>query len=158
HANYAFFQAGRYKFTQPVSPQGIIDKMVKGDIFIPIVLQVTIPEGFRLKKINDRLAVNGVAHIKVLSNLVVDKAFISSLGLDAPSLEGYVYPATYNFSQMPSATDFYHKAVETFWQNLPPNYATLVKARGLTLHQAVTFASLIELETLHEEEKPKVSE
>ena len=48
--------------------------------------------------------------------------------------------------------------IETFWEKLPENYEAEVNKRGLTLERAVTFASLIEMETLLDEERPKVSE
>jgi len=48
--------------------------------------------------------------------------------------------------------------VKNFWQHLPKNYEAQVHAMGLSLDQAVTFASLIERETRHDDEKPLISE
>ena len=48
--------------------------------------------------------------------------------------------------------------VETFWNRLPEDYVAQLESLGLSLHEAVIFASLIEKETAIEDEKPKVAE
>lgn len=155
---YRSLQAGTYQFKGPISPQQILEKMKKGDIYVPLVLQVSVPEGFTLKMLNNRLATKGVGKLKDLQRLVVDKNFIKSLGINSSSLEGYTYPATYNFEKMPTAEDFYRKTVQTFFEKMPQNYEEKIAKLGLTLTQAVTFASLIELETMRDEEKPMIAE
>jgi UPF0755 protein len=156
--DYRPFQAGLYQFEGELSPAEIISKFQLGQVFRPVALQLTIPEGFTLKQITERLAANGVGHIVALQNLVRDREFIRSLKIDAPTLEGYLYPATYTFESAPSAQTALARMVQTFFQNLPKDYQKNLEARGLDLHKAVTFASLIELETQLEEEKPLVSE
>jgi UPF0755 protein len=74
------------------------------------------------------------------------------------NLEGFLYPATYNFTEQPTATSAYTQMAKTFWSHLPKDYEKSVQARGLTLQQAVTFASMIETETLNEDEKALISE
>ncbi len=155
---YEKFQAGTYQFIGEYSPSQIREKMEKGDIYVPLVLQVAIPEGFTLRMLNERLATKGVAQMKELTKLVRDQEFLKSLGVNAASLEGYTYPATYNFNKLPTARDFYTKTVKTFFEKLPPHYEEQLKQKNLTLNQAVIFASLIELETMQEEEKPMISE
>jgi UPF0755 protein len=152
------FQAGTYQINGDLAPQDIRTKMIQGDVYIPLILQVTIPEGFTLKMLNMRLATKNVDKLANLTTLVTSKAFIRSFGISANSLEGFTYPATYSFDKMPSGEDFYRKAVKTFFDKLPDQYEDQVKNRGLTLTQAVTFASLIELETMQEEEKPMIAE
>jgi UPF0755 protein len=156
--DYQNFQAGTYLLKGEVSPQDIRDKMIRGDVYIPLVLQVTIPEGFTLKMLNMRLATKNVGKLEHLSRLVRDSTFIRSFGLNTRSLEGFTYPATYSFDKMPSGEEFYRKTIKTFFDNLPQDYEENVKALGLSLSQAVTFASLIEMETMQEDEKPMIAE
>jgi UPF0755 protein len=155
---YPSLQAGNYQFKGNVSPYQVLEKMKKGDIYIPLVLQVTIPEGFTLKMLNNRLATKGVGKLKDLQRLVVDKKFLKILGINSTNLEGYTYPATYNFEKMPTGDEFYRKTVKTFFEKIPADYERDVAKLGLTLTQAITFASLIELETMRDEEKPIISE
>jgi len=133
--------------------------MVAGDIYVPVVAQVSIPEGFTVGKIIDRLVANGVSTKTNLQKLAADKEFIRSLKVPSDSLEGFLYPATYRYTdKLPTGEQAIREMVETFWSKLPENYEAKVNERGLSLQSAVTFASLIELETLHEDEKPYVSE
>jgi UPF0755 protein len=156
--DYPKLQAGTYQFKGEISPEAIVDKMKRGDIYVPLVLQVIIPEGFTLQMLNNRLTTKGVGKLKDLQRLVRDKTFIRSLGIKSTSLEGYTYPATYSFEKLPSAEEFYRKTVKTFFEKIPPDYETQLTKVGLTLNQAVTFASLIELETMRDEEKPIIAE
>jgi UPF0755 protein len=157
-ADYAKVQAGSYLFKGSVTPSDVLKKMIAGDIYIPVVLQVSIPEGFTLKMLNERLAAKNVGKLIELDALVKDVKFLRSLGIKANSLEGFTYPATYNFEAMPDGREFYKKTVKTFFEKLPTDYESSVAKSGLNLTQAVTFASLIELETMREEEKSLISE
>lgn len=156
--SYSTLQAGTYQFKDQVTPLQVIDKIKKGTIYVPVVLQVPIPEGFTLKMLNNRLATKGVEKLEKLQSLVRNGAFIRRLGINAKTLEGYTYPATYTFDKMPTGEDFYRKTVKTFFEKLPPNYEENIAHMGLNLTEAVTFASLIELETMQEDEKPKIAE
>ena len=156
--NYQHFQAGTYRFEGQVTPHQISDALVKGEVYAPIVAQITIVEGFTLKNVTERLAANGIGHIVELQHLVVDKAFLQSLKIPSTSLEGYIYPATYPFHEMPTAMQALETMVKKFWATLPKDYEKNVVAKGLTLNDAVKIASMIELETRLEEEKPLISE
>jgi len=156
--NYQRYQAGRYRFVGAVAPADVALAMLKGDVWNPIVLQVAVPEGYRTKDLAERLAANGVGHIVEITRLMHDHAFLQSLNVPSTSLEGYIFPATYAFHEMPTATEALTQMVKTFWQSLPKNYENSVAGMGLSLGQAVTFASLIELETRLDDEKPLISE
>jgi len=155
---FARFQAGPYRYELFTKPADVAADMMAGNIYQPIIVQFTIPEGFTLRKITDRLAANGIGKKEEIWQLLREPSFINLLKIQAPTLEGYLYPATYKFTQFPDARSAIRKMVDTFWEKLPPNYMEQIAAKNLTLHQAVTFASLIEMETLHLDEKPLVSE
>lgn len=157
-SEYSRFQAGLYKFETSVSALSISEAMIAGRIYIPVVLEVVIPEGFNMFATADRLAAKGLGGREEIISLMSDKEFLSSLRVPSTTIEGYLYPATYQFSVMPTAAEVLTKMVETFWSKLPKDYEMKVQELGLSLAQAVTFASLIELETAVEEERPLVSE
>lgn len=152
------FKAGHYRFVGEVTPVRIVLDIVNGNTYNPIVLQYTIPEGFTLPKIAARLSAHRLGTEVTILKLFKDPKFIAEQGLSSPTLEGYIYPATYSFTKIPTLQEAVHEMVKTFWEKIPTGYQDKIKSRGLTLHQAVTFGSLIELETLHDEEKPLVSE
>jgi UPF0755 protein len=156
--NYARYQAGKYRFEGKVSPKAIAAKIIAGDTYNPVVLSVTIPEGFMLRQVLERLAAAQVGHIVELTRLATDKDFLASLKVPGGSLEGFLYPATYTYTAMPTGMQVLGDMVRTFWTNLPKDYETAAKAKGLTLVEAVNFASLIERETKLDAERPLVSE
>ena len=158
HADYSKFQAGPYRFEGIVSPLKISEIISKGEIHQPVVLEFTIPEGFTLDKTIKRLAALNVESEAVFRKICSDQSFIRSLGVEAQSLEGYLYPAKYIFTTFPTPEEAISKPVQTFFERLPEDYQAKVQAKGLTLNDAVTFASLIELETKFEEEMLLVSE
>jgi UPF0755 protein len=157
--SYGGFQAGTYKFEGPTSPMDIHRKLTSGDIYVPISAIVTIPEGFSMRKTFERLAANGIGTIQELQKLDNNQKFLQALRVPAPSLEGYLYPATYRFTQkLPTAEEAIKTMVQTFWEKLPEGYEKAVNDLGLTLHKAVIFASMIELETMFDDERDKISE
>ncbi|MCY4443487.1 MAG: endolytic transglycosylase MltG [Proteobacteria bacterium] len=152
-------KSGTYHFNVGAEYADIMDKIRRGESVKKLTLSVTIPEGFSLTKVVDRLERLQVGNRKELLSLVADEGFLKSLGISAPSIEGYVYPETYQFFEvMPSAQEVLERMVQQFFMELPDGYEQAAKSRGLTLHEAVIFASLIEKETAVEKERSKISE
>lgn len=160
--SYSKFQAGPYRFEGQVSPAEVERTFVEGKIFQPIVAHYTVPEGFTMKKIAERMAANGIGTASQNYALMRKASFIRKLpgiaSTRAVSLEGFLYPATYRFTKMPSPEEAIAEMVAEFFKRLPPDYEARASAKKLSLVDAVNFASLIEMETLHEDEKPPVSE
>lgn len=154
--DYSKFQAGRYLFSGPISPRDIVEKMTTGDVHRPVVLQVTIPEGFTLKKTLNRLESNNVGSKSDLWKLAKDKVFLKKIGV--PSLEGFIYPATYTFYHRPTGAEVLETMVKNFFKMIPKSLIKRLSDENLTMLEATTFASLIELETQHEFEKPMIAE
>lgn len=156
--NYQRYQAGLYRFSGKIKPELVDEKLRKGKIYTPVVLQFVIPEGFTLKQVINRLVANRIGTQKQLWTLVKDKKFLAEMGIKSDTLEGYIYPATYSFTTIPKPREILKHMVDSFWRKLPERYLERIKAKKLSLHDAVTFASLIELETSHEDEKNMISE
>jgi UPF0755 protein len=132
--------------------------MISGDTYVPVVFRYTIPEGFTVKQVVGLLIQNKVGGLDDFKNLIGSFDFRDSLGIKGPSLEGYLYPATYSFTSFPTPREALALPIRTFWKNLPSDYTAKVAEKGLTLEQAVIMASLIELETPHDDERSLVSE
>lgn len=153
------YQSGTYAFEGKVSPITIDEAISNGEIHTPVILEFVIPEGFTLKQSLRRLEANGIGSYQQLWALAHDRSFIRSLGIeDADSLEGYLYPATYSFVRLYSPKEILSHMVDVFKSKLSSSYFQALKAKNLSLHQAVIFGSLIEKETKFADEKPKVAE
>ena len=158
-ADFKKFQAGKYRFEGNVSPSKIAARISAGDIHIELRLRFSVPEGFTLAKITARMAAHGLGTQAELQRLARDRLFLAELKVKADSLEGYLYPATYSFyQQLPTARQVFARMVAKWRAMLPADYEQQVAAKDLTLRQAVTMASLIELETAHDDERNKISE
>ena len=156
---YSKFQAGRYRFEGAVSVRSLTRDFRQGRVYHQPSLLLTVPEGTTSSQIADNLGKSSERLKSQFLRLGHDKIFLKALGLDGTSIEGFLYPATYRFyDKMPSAQAIMKTMVKEFRKRLPRGYEQLAKKRGLSLREAVTFASLIEKETGIEAERSMISE
>jgi len=158
YSQYEKFKAGPYMFEGETTPSMVASKIIAGEIYQPVLFQLPIPEGFTMRQIAERMERFEIAPVDETLELANSTDFLSRNRVPSTSLEGFAYPATYYFMEMPTAHDVLTMMVQTFWARLPADYEARVQEMGLSLQEAVTFASLIELETRLDEERPKVSE
>lgn len=124
-----------------------------------------VTEGWRREQITAALAAHGA-----FDGIAADFALLTGPNSPRPpgdgllaslppgaSLEGYLFPDTYLLSPGASASDVIAKMLANFQNRLPAGYAAEVAALGLTVHQAVTVASLIEREAVVDDERPLIA-
>lgn len=151
---HGHIRAGEYEFSTSMSPMEIINKLVKGEIK---AYKVTIPEDFTLKEIADRLESLKLTDKKSFMAAAHDARFLSYLGIESTSVEGYLYPDTYIFDRTMSTKDIIKTMVHQFWKMFTPEMRARAKELNMTIHEVVTLASLIGKETGFSEEKPLIS-
>jgi len=147
-------QAGDYRFSDPATPEDVLNRLIAGDVE---KVSLTIPEGFTLRQIVERIDNKGFGDREKLLQLAYDRKFIKSLKVDATSLEGYLFPETYLFAPGIGEEALLKMMVDQFHSHLDPQLKKKAQALGLTLHQWVTLASIIEKETGIVEEMPLIS-
>lgn len=147
-------RAGEYEFNTSMTPSAILRKLVRGDIK---KYRVTIPEDFNVRDIARRLDDYRLIDKKTFLELARDKKFLASMGIEADSIEGYLFPDTYNFHRSMSTRQIMSFMVSQFWKKVTPEMAEEAAKRGLTLHQLITFASLIGKESGYYDEKNLIS-
>ncbi len=147
-------QAGNYRFNAEATPEEVLNRLAAGDVE---KVRLTIPEGFTLRQIVDRIAEKGFGQRDKLLQLAYAKKFINSLKIDAASLEGYLFPETYLFAPGSGEKALLQMMVAQFRRHLDPQLQKKAQALGLTLHQWVTLASIIEKETADVAEMPLIS-
>lgn len=135
-------QAGKYSLNVSNTIKEIADKMIRGDV-IKNEISVTIPEGFRLKEIEERLA----------GKNIIQKGALQT------SLEGYLFPDTYNFSanKLPLEVDY---IVKKFLDNFDKKTADLkmeAKKQNTNFNDIVIVASILEKEVRTQEDMKIVS-
>lgn len=158
YSDFSRFQAGPYRFEGATSPAAIAQTMTDGAIFQPLLAQLVVREGATVRQVADEAQALSLASAADLLRLASDPRFLHALNVSSSSAEGYLFPATYPFFMKPSAKEILQVMITEFWKRLPDNYAEMAREHGLTLQEAVIFASLIERETRIDDERAKVSE
>lgn len=150
YLNPRSLKAGEYEFVRADGAIGVHERIVRGDIYTHTVV---IPEGFNIFDIAGAIEQAGLASRAEFLTIASNPSLISDLDPQAKSLEGYLFPDTYEFTRTQSATDMASIMVRRFRQE--------GRALGLTsgpqLHRIVTMASIVEKETSAAEERPLVA-
>ena len=153
HGQSGALRSGEYALSAAQTPSEILAVLESGrTLSYPVVL----PEGFTAAQIGARLAAEGLADADAFAKAIRDPALIASLGISAPSLEGYLFPDTYLLPHGMPAEEIARLFAERFlvvWKQIEP----LATAQGLTQHQVVTLASIVEKETGVSEERALVA-
>lgn len=123
----------------------------------PKELRVTIIEGLRIEEIAGMVAKSLDIDSSKFTALTRDKAFISSLGLEVNSLEGYLLPDTYNLywgiKEQALISFLVEKCLELFTDRVKVHLDSM----GMGIHEILTLASIVEGEVLLDEERPIVA-
>jgi UPF0755 protein len=145
-------KAGVYEFDRPMPAMDVIEKLIRGDV---ILKSVTIREGLDRFAIARIFAAEGFGKASEWDKLTGDPEAIRDLAPDASSLEGYLYPDTYRLTPGTSA----QKAVATLVENFRKHFAGEIAyiTTGLSVHQTVTLASIVETEARLPEERAIVA-
>jgi len=124
-------QAGEYSLSPSMNITEIAKKIISGEV---AKIVVTIPEGFTVKQIEERLG----------------------LKLPGENLEGFLFPDTYQFPPRVSGAEVVKKMRDNFDKKFTP-YRNEVSGAGLTPFEIITMASLLEKEVKTKEDKELVS-
>ena len=149
-------QAGEYLFDRPMNSKEVFWKIASGKIFVHIV---TVPEGWTMYDIAAELERQNICSREDFLAAARDPAPISDLVPQAKTLEGFLFPSTYEFTRHTTCAQIAKRMVGDFrdvWNKLVPDPSTKLPG-DLTLLQVVTLASLVERETPKPEERPLVA-
>jgi UPF0755 protein len=150
-------KAGDYEFPSPISAVEVIDKIRKGEV---ATRKVTIPEGYNRFDIASTLAEKtGLATKERFLALTGAPTLIKDIDPDARSLEGYLFPDTYEYTPKTTPEELIKQMVTRFRDvyNSKPEFSQRAAERNLTLHQIMTMASMVEEEARVDEERPVVA-
>ena len=148
-------KAGDYKFASPISPLEVVDKIRRGDVDLE---RVTIPEGFNRFDIAETLATKtGKATAQEFLRLMDDQTPIERIAPVARNLEGYLFPDTYNYNSKTAPADLIQLMTNRFVEVFTPEWTARAGQIGLTVHQVITLASIIEEEAKIPDERPHMA-
>jgi UPF0755 protein len=148
-------QAGDYKLSTAMSPMDIARQLQ--DATPEEVTFVVLP-GWRVEEIADSLPTSGLPitydeFLDATKTPPNDFDFLSG----AQTVEGFLYPDSYIFSRKISVQEMIHEMLRKFREHLTLDMRNGFEKQGLTVYQAVTLASMVEREAVHDEEKPLIA-
>lgn len=154
-------KVGVYDLETGLSNREALDALQAG----PTVryVSVTIPEGYVMTQIAERLEKQ--AGIPQNEFLRLARGGADEFGEDHPyladvykgSLEGYLFPKTYRIREGASARDVIEQMLSQFDTEMRAVDTSDSAARGMSLHELVVLASMVERESKLDEERPLVS-
>ncbi|WP_223154980.1 endolytic transglycosylase MltG [Alkalibacillus aidingensis] len=169
--NESGFQAGEYQFSKSMEIDEIIESLKTGVILVDPLFTVTIPEGSNIETIAEIIGENTSVDEDEFLDHMTDEEYIESLIELYPNLlskdildediryplEGYLYAITYPFYSEDQTVNEIVEMMLQQTQNQIYAYIDQMTEQGLSIHEAITMASLIEMEAVEEEDRHMIS-
>ena len=137
-----------------MTPRRILATIVEGDVLLH---RITIPEGFNLHQIAEAVARAGFGDAESFYEIATDPAVVAAAGFEGQSLEGYLYPDTYSFPKGYSQSSIIDAMTQRFRDAVSDAWRSRAAEMGMSLHEVVTLASIIEKETGDPAERPLIA-
>jgi UPF0755 protein len=148
-------RVGYYGLNTNMSMWDVLEALRKGKI---IEYEVVVPEGYNLYQIGWTLSNTPlISDPQEFIKLVKDKNYVHSLGIEADTLEGYLFPDTYYLPKGIKLEDIPKKMVLRYKAVFDDSYRVRAKELGFTENQILTLASIVEKEAKVSSERKLVS-
>ena len=147
-------QAGEYRFDRPMSPREVVDKIGRGDVF---VTPLTFREGLTIRQMAALYESKGFGDAGEFIAAASRGELVRDIDPAAKDLEGYLFPDTYTLPRRATAEQLVTRMVAGFRKALTADIVDAAAAKGLSIRQLVTLASIVEKETGHKDERPLVA-
>ncbi|MFD0048227.1 endolytic transglycosylase MltG [Actinomycetes bacterium NPDC127524] len=169
--NEAGFQAGKYNLSPSMNFKEIVSSIKTGKVMKQAALKITIPEGKQLVQIAGIIADKTGRQPDTIFKELNNKAFVLKMREKYPNLlkdeiynknvmyplEGYLYPATYEFFKTnPSLDEIVSQMLKKTDDSLRP-YQSDIAAKKFTPHKLLTMSSLIEEEATEQVDRSKIA-
>jgi UPF0755 protein len=150
-------QAGEYEFERGTPELEAAYRIRRG---LVSTKNVTVVEGWRIEEIADAVAEQGIPRndfIAAARRLDYQFPFLEQRRT-GERLDGYLFPATYTIRRQDTARDLVQQMLQTFQNSLPATVEQQASELGLSLHEVLTLASIIEREAVVPEERPVMAQ
>lgn len=155
-------KAGNYILNTSMSSEEILNELVEGGV-LKETTKFTIPEGFELRQIADRLSEQGLINrdkfmeiTSDIDNFRGEYEFIDELS-SGITMEGYLFPDTYEIFIDATEEEIVNKMLSRFENVYKEKLKDQTFKMGLDLNQFITLASIIEREAMADDERPVVA-
>lgn len=169
--NESQFQAGKYDLSQSMTLDELIKSLKTGKVYRTPVFAMTIPEGLTLEQIGNIVEKKTPYTQKEFMDLVTSDTFVQQMKAKYPELvtdavladnirydlEGYLFPATYSyFEEKPTLESIVDEMVGAM-DKVVKNYSDALTEKQMSVHQLITFASLLEEEATAQTDRETIA-
>lgn len=145
---------GTYAFREGTGWKTVLQALVSGDVLTD---RIVIPEGWNLAGIAPRLAAVTELTADSILTMLTDSALANRHGVPGPTLEGYLYPATYTFPLGVPVDTIIDRMVDTYHAAWTPERRARMDSIGMSEREVVTLASIVEKEARVRSEMPTIA-
>jgi len=154
HGNAGRVKAGPYQFNDGMKPSEILTKLVDGDYFQQ---RFAVPEGYSIFQVAELLQQRKLFEQSTFLAACRDRQLLKELGIPGQSVEGYLYPSTYDIAPGTTAAELIRDMVGQFNKVYSEKFAAKEYTAGMTREQVIVLASLIEKEAVNPAERPLIA-
>ncbi len=147
-------EAGNYQLDGTRSTGQLLEALLEAPLEM---VRVTIPEGLTRQEIASILQEKNLADSSRFMAITIDPTLTAKLGVPAASLEGYLFPETYFLPQDIDEEQIAQMMVEQFFSVFSDSHFARLEQIDLSLHEAVTLASIVEREAVAAVERPTIA-
>lgn len=147
-------RAGEFRFYTDLTPPQVLDVLIKGE---EVQYKVTFPEGYNMRDMAKALSAIPFLSGDEFLKIVTDPDVVKSYGFTTTTLEGFLFPSTYELSRTQTEKDLVAAMVRQFKATWTPDFDAKAKSFGMDQLQVITLASIVEKETGSKDEQPTVS-
>ncbi len=169
--NQSNFQAGNYTMSPSMTLDEILESLKTGKVYREPVLAITIPEGLTLEQIANIIEKKTKYTKEQFMEKVNSEEFINSMMASYPELiteevldsniryplEGYLFPATYAFYEEDVTLDDIVIPMIEKTNDVINEYQSLIAEKEMTVHELLTFASLLEEEATEKTDRETIA-
>jgi len=150
----AAVRAGEYRFAPRQTQDEVLRALVTQGA--QVAAWVTVPEGFTIRQIAERLQEDGVGPAMPFAQAFARDTIVVD-GTRTKSLEGFLFPSTYLVALGAAPEQVANAMTSEFFAQLPRDTRSLTRALGLSVPQVVIVASLVEREAKVEADRPLIA-
>jgi UPF0755 protein len=147
-------KAGYYQFNDGMKPAEILRRMVAGDVY---VLRFAVPEGYSIYQIAELLAARRLFDRDAFLRECFSTPLLRELGVSGKSVEGYLYPSTYDLTPNMTPAELIRLMTGQFGKVYDREFGERAKSAGMTKREIIILASMIEKEAVRPEERPLIA-
>ena len=147
-------RAGIYALRRDMALWHIIDEFEKGQVRL---VSLTVPEGLTTPAIAQLWETTGFGTAAAFREATESPCLLKKYGLEGKTVEGYLFPNTYKFAKGTTAEKAVEMMLNEFKQRWTETFDEEARNLGLTRHEIVTLASVIEKEAQSKSERPRIS-